>query len=44
MTLSKGEQAFLAKHHGRKLKARITLTFIPKKGSKLKTTTTVLVS
>jgi hypothetical protein len=44
MTLSSNEQAFLAKHHGRRLKARITLTFIPKKGSRLKSTTTVLIS
>jgi hypothetical protein len=44
MTLSSNEQAFLAKHKGRKLKAKIALTFIPKKGSRLKSTTTVLIS
>jgi hypothetical protein len=43
MTLSSNEQAFLAKHPGRKLKASVKLTFTPKKGAKLKTTTTVLI-
>jgi hypothetical protein len=44
MGLSSNEQAFLAKHKGRKLKAKIALTFVPKKGSRLKSTTTVLIS
>ena len=41
LTLTKGEVAFLAKHKGRKLAAKIHLTFTPKKGAKLKTSTTV---
>ena len=32
LTLTKGEAAFLGKHKGRKLAAKIKLTFIPKKG------------
>jgi hypothetical protein len=44
LTLSKSQQAFLAKHHGRKLKATVKLTFTPKKGAKLKTTTSVLIA
>jgi uncharacterized repeat protein (TIGR01451 family) len=44
LTLSKAEQAFLKKHHARRLKATIKLTFSPKKGAKLKTSTTVLIS
>jgi hypothetical protein len=43
LSLTNGEQAFLAKHHGRKLRAKIKLTFTPKKGAKLKTSATVLV-
>ena len=43
LTLTKGEAAFLGKHKGRKLAAKIKLTFIPKKGGKLKTGVTVLV-
>jgi hypothetical protein len=43
LTLSNGEAAFLGKHKGRKLKATIHLSFIPKKGSKLKTSVNVLV-
>jgi hypothetical protein len=43
LTLTKAEVAFLAKHKGRQLKATIHLSFTPKKGAKLKTTTTVLV-
>ena len=43
LTLTKGEAAFLARHHGRKLKTTIELRFTPKKGSKLKATTTVLI-
>jgi len=43
LTLTKGEAAFLGKHKGRKLKAKVKLTFTPKKGGKLKTTTTVLI-
>jgi hypothetical protein len=41
LQLSSKEQAFLAKHHGRKLEAKIHLTFTQKKGPKLKATTTV---
>jgi hypothetical protein len=44
LSLSNGEQTFLAKHKGRKLKASVKLTFTPKKGSRLKSTTTVLIS
>jgi uncharacterized repeat protein (TIGR01451 family) len=44
LTLSKGEQAFLAKHKGRKLKANVNLQFTPKKGSKLKTTVTIVIA
>ena len=43
LTLTKGEAAFLAKHHGRKLRARINLRFTPTKGSKLTTSVTVLI-
>ena len=43
LTLTKGEAAFLGKHKGRKLAAKIKLTFTPKKGAKLKTSTTVLI-
>ena len=43
LTLSKAEQAFLNKHHAKRLKAKISLTFTPKKGSKLKTSTTVYI-
>jgi hypothetical protein len=43
LTLSKGEVAFLKKHHANRLKAKINLTFTPKKGSKLKTSTTVFI-
>ncbi|HKI16775.1 MAG TPA: hypothetical protein VKA15_02800, partial [Isosphaeraceae bacterium] len=43
LTLTKGEAAFLGKHKGRKLKAKVKLTFTPKKGGKLKATTTVLI-
>ncbi len=43
LTLSKGEQAFLNKHKGRKLRATIHLTFTPTRGSKLKTSTTVFI-
>ena len=43
LTLTKGEAAFLGKHKGRKLAAKVKLTFTPKKGAKLKTTTTVLI-
>ncbi len=42
LTLTKGEAAFLAKHHGRKLRARINLNDTPK-GSKLRTSVTVLI-
>jgi hypothetical protein len=44
LSLTNGEKAFLAKHKGRKLKATIKLQFTPKKGAKLKTSTTVLIS
>ncbi|MGO9248641.1 MAG: hypothetical protein ACLP7W_08615, partial [Solirubrobacteraceae bacterium] len=43
LTLTNGEAAFLTKHRGRRLKAKIQLTFTPKTGSRLKTTTTVLI-
>jgi hypothetical protein len=43
LTLTKAEKSFLSKHRGRKLKAKIHLAFTPKKGAKLKTTTTVLI-
>ena len=43
LTLNNGEVAVLKKHPGRKLAARVNLTFTPKKGSKLKTSVTVLV-
>ncbi len=43
LTLSKAEAAFLSKHKGRKLQAKVHLSFTPKKGAKLKATTTVLV-
>jgi hypothetical protein len=43
LTLTKGEVARLAKHPGRKLKARVKLQFNPTKGASLTTTTTVLI-
>ena len=43
LTLTKGEAAFLGKHKGRKLAAKVKLTFTPKKGAKLRTSTTVLI-
>jgi hypothetical protein len=43
LTLTNAEAAALSKHKGRKLKGKINLTFTPKKGGKLKTTTTVLI-
>jgi hypothetical protein len=43
LTLTNGEAAVLSKHKGRKLKAKINVTFAPKKGGKLKTSTTVLI-
>ena len=44
VTLTKAEQAFLKKHHGRKLRAKINLRFIPRKGAKLTTSVTVLIA
>jgi YD repeat-containing protein len=41
--LTKGEVAFLKKHHAKRLKAKIHLTFAPKKGAKLKTSVTVFI-
>ncbi len=41
--LTKGEAAFLRGHKGRKLKAKIGLTFTPKKGARLKTSVSVQV-
>jgi hypothetical protein len=41
--MSKAQQAFVSHHHGRKLAIRVKPQFKPKKGSKLKTTTTVLI-
>ena len=43
LTLTKGEVAVLHKHKGRKLTAKVKLTFTPKTGSRLATTTTVLI-
>jgi hypothetical protein len=43
LTLTNGEAALLSRHKGRKLKAKINLTFTPKKGKELKTATTVIV-
>jgi hypothetical protein len=43
LSLSGREKAFLAKHRGRRLKAKVNLTFTPKAGSKLKTGVTVLI-
>jgi hypothetical protein len=43
LRLTKAEAARLKKHRGRKLRASVKLSFTPKKGSKLTTTTTVLV-
>ena len=43
VTLTKAEQAFLKKHTGRKVKAKINLRFTPKKGAKLTTSITVLI-
>jgi hypothetical protein len=43
LTLTNGEAATLSKHKGRKLRANIKLTFTPKKGAKLRATTTVLI-
>ncbi len=42
VTLSKAQQALVARHHGRRLKVQIKIVFTPKSGSKLATTTTVL--
>ncbi len=43
LALTNAEAAFLGKHRTRKLKAKINLQFTPKKGGKLKATTTVLI-
>jgi hypothetical protein len=43
VTLTRAEQAFLGKHRGRKLKVSLKLTFTQAHGSRLTTTTTVLV-
>jgi hypothetical protein len=43
LTLTNAEAAVLSKHKGRKLKAKISLTFTPNKGGKLKAATTVLI-
>jgi hypothetical protein len=43
LTLTNAEAAFLGKHKARKLKAKVNIQFTPKKGGKLKTTTTVLI-
>ncbi len=43
LSLSKKEQAFLKKHHAKRLKAKINLTFSPSKGAKLKASTTVFI-
>ena len=44
VTLTKAEQAFLRKHPSRKLRAKIKLRFIPRKGAKLTTSVTVLIA
>ena len=44
VTLTRAEQAFLRKHKSRKLRAKITLRFTPKKGAKLTTSVTVLIA
>jgi hypothetical protein len=41
LTLTNAEVATLKKHHAKRLKAKINLTFSPRKGDNLKTTTTV---
>jgi hypothetical protein len=43
LPLTNAEAAFLGKHKTRKLEVKVNLTFTPKKGGKLKTTTTVLI-
>ena len=43
LSLTKAELATLKKHKGRKLRAKIKLSFAPKKGGRLKTSVTVLV-
>jgi hypothetical protein len=43
LVLTNGEAAILSKHKGRKLKAKINLTFTPKAGKKLKSSTVVIV-
>ncbi|HEY5342095.1 MAG TPA: hypothetical protein VIJ66_00330 [Solirubrobacteraceae bacterium] len=43
LTLNKKEVAFLKKHHAKRLKARIHLTFTTKSASKLTTSTTVYI-
>ena len=42
LTLTNAEAVFLGKHKTRKLKAKVNLQFTPKKGGKLKTSTTVI--
>jgi hypothetical protein len=41
LTLTSGEATALSRHKGRQLKAKINLTFTPRSGAKLKTSTTV---
>ncbi len=43
LSLTKGKAAFLNKHRNRRLKAKIDLTFTPKKGKRLEGSTTVLI-
>jgi hypothetical protein len=43
LTLTKAGESLLKRHKGRKLQAKVRLTFTPKQGAKLKTTVTVLV-
>jgi hypothetical protein len=43
LKLNKKEQAFLARHHNRKVRLRIKLNFTPRKGSRLATSATVLI-
>jgi hypothetical protein len=41
LSLTSGEAALLSKHKARKLRVKVALQFAPKKGSRLKTSTTV---
>jgi hypothetical protein len=43
LTLTNAQAAFLGKHKTRMLKAKVNLTFSPKNGAKLRTSTTVII-